>query len=351
MANFVSFNFKYYKHSNRNTLGHNGRIHTNIDNVRTELSPDNFGLSNTLGRYQKVYDKVVEMKGKNIQKNANTFIDGVLAFSRDQVRELHAQHGKEKTKELLDLKIRQYMAKLRDEFGFTPVSYDFHADEGHWKDGEWLENYHAHIIMFNYDMKTGTAPLRKMMGKNGKRQTSLMQDLAGEAFAPLGFVRGESVEATKRKHLEKDEYIAHKHNELISEINTVRSDLRSFVGTSNRLYAGILDELDEHRSNEIEFVKKMADAYGAGLSQDQEMHQIITEFFHEVSKNDKLKESIRSLIEDLPECISNRIDQYVGQLELRIDPKSSNGGAFKREMNKLNGVKELFEKKFDKPKF
>lgn len=248
MKRFVSFNYKFFKHSNRNTLGHNGRIHKNIENARADLKHHNISSGNVISKYQSIYDDICKKKGKRIQSNANTFIDGVLAFSNDRVNALIKEFGREKTFQVMDRNITKYMEMLRDEFGFEPVGYDFHCDEGHWEGDKWIENYHAHIIMFNYDMENGVAPLRKMMGKSGKRSLSKMQTLAGEAFKGMGFIRGISKEITKKKHLEKDEWIDKAQSERIEKLNTLKSDIDKYKGIvdgiDDRIYALIDDELD-----------------------------------------------------------------------------------------------------------
>lgn len=249
MSNYVSFNFKYYKHSNKNTLGHNGRTHKNTDNARAEYKHLNFSSGNVEGEYDRIYKSVCERKGKKIQKNSNTFIDGVLAFSPEQIDALKKKYGEVNFQKGMTKLINKYMDKLRDEFGFEPVGFDFHQDEGHIDNitGEFKHNYHAHVVLFNYDVKTGKAPLRNMMGKSGKACTSKMQDIAGSVFEPAGFTRGISKSITKKKHLEKDQYIAQKHKELISELKTLSKHLELVTQESNdiddRIYKGISCEI------------------------------------------------------------------------------------------------------------
>lgn len=222
MKKFVSINCKYYKHSNRNEIGHVTRMHNKVENSKPELVPNNFGSSNHEEIYNKIYNKVEKYKGKKIQKNANTFVDGVVAFNRERINELIELHGREKFQAIMSQKFDELLFEMKEVFGFEPIGYKFHADEGHYKGDEWLENYHAHITLFNFNFKDGTAPLRKMQ-KRSDGEFSLMQDLVYKVFRPLGFERGISKDLTKKEHLDKDDFIRNKQLERINllELNIV----------------------------------------------------------------------------------------------------------------------------------
>lgn len=240
---YISFNCKYYKDSNKNELGHVDRTHKKVESSNENYRHKNFGDNNLIYKYESVYKKVEEAKGKKIQKNSNTFIDGVLSFDRDQVNKLINHLGEEKFKKVMDQKIRNYMDILKEKFGLEPVGYHFHGDEGHTKDGVWLENYHAQIILFNYDFKTNTAPLRKMSARGSNSPFSLMQDLAGAVFEPLGFERGVSKEVTKKRHLEKDDFITKKHHDQELKIKTLNKDIKE--------YKDKLKEVESYIENEV----------------------------------------------------------------------------------------------------
>ena len=215
MNNFVSFNAKYYKHSQSSgEIGHVERQFAENKNQIKELEKNNFDCGySIIDKYNEIYAQVETDKGKKIQKNANTFIDGVLAFSREQFEEF-AQDPHYKA--IMKKYINDYMDQVQEQTGLTPVGWAFHADEGY-KDpetGEIAMNYHAQLIFFNHDFKTGKAPLRDMQKRGSESPWSKLQDLAGEVFSPLGFVRGKPKDDLHADHLEKDDYIARKHEEL-----------------------------------------------------------------------------------------------------------------------------------------
>ena len=213
--NFVSLNVEYYKNSNASgEIGHVQRVFAENTNLIKEFAKDNFGCGyNIYERYKEVYDQVESIKGKKIQKTANTFIDGVLAFSRDQMNEVMKDPD---WKTSFSAHIEQFMQDVKEKTGMEPLGWEMHMDEGH-KDpvtGKYKINYHAQLIFFNYDFKTNTAPLRKYMERKGESIWAKLQDVAGDRFANFGFVRGVSAEITKAKHQRKDDFIASKQAEI-----------------------------------------------------------------------------------------------------------------------------------------
>jgi hypothetical protein len=104
-----------------------------------------------------------------------------------------------------------FQNQIKERFGFTPVGFNFHMDEGHVDKENNLKsrNYHAHVVLFNFDFETKLQPLRTMKPQD----FSEMQDIAGKAFEKLGYQRGLSKEQTKAQHLEKEQHIERKLKE------------------------------------------------------------------------------------------------------------------------------------------
>ena len=229
--NFVSFNAKYYKNSNASgEIGHVQRVFAKNTNQIVEFAKDNFGCGyNIYDRYKDVFNQVEGIKGKKIQKTANTFMDGVLSFSRDQMLEIMKDPD---WKTSFSTHIEQFMQDVKEQTGMEPLGWEMHMDEGH-KDpvtGEYKMNYHAQCIFFNYDFKTNTAPLRKLMERKGESIWSKLQGTAGSRFEDLGFVRGVSADMTKAKHQEKDDFIAAKQ----AEIDRLQAELLDTQSTMSR---------------------------------------------------------------------------------------------------------------------
>jgi hypothetical protein len=215
MSNFVAINAKYYKNSNSSGgIGHVQRVFAENRNSIKEFQINNFGCGfDILDKYNETYKKVEEIKGKKIQKTANTYMDSVLIFSQNQVEELMK---KPNWKADFSQHINDLMQDMKNETGLEPMGWEMHMDEGHKdpKTGKYVMNYHAHLIFYNFDFKTNKAPLRELMGRKSDSIWSKLQDVAANRFADLGFIRGVSAEMSKVKHLEKDEHIAAKQAEI-----------------------------------------------------------------------------------------------------------------------------------------
>jgi len=283
--NFVSFNVEYYKNSNAaGEIGHVQRVFAENTNQIKEFAKDNFGCGyNIYDRYKDVYKQVEDIKKKKIQENANTFIDGVLSFSRDQMLEIMKDPD---WKTSFSEHIEQFMQDVKDKTGMEPLGWEMHMDEGH-KDpvtGKYKMNYHAQCIFFNYDFKTNTAPLRKLEGRKGESIWSKLQGTAGQRFEDLGFVRGVSADMTKAKHKKKDDFIASKQAEI------------------DRLQAELVD-LQAHHDQALQANQELLEA--AAVATDQ----ILAECNSAIDIVNKREEK-RIAEEDLRDRIKNNINQF-----------------------------------------
>lgn len=213
MKNYVSANAKYYKNSNASgAFGHILRTFLQNKNVYPEFTKNNFSSPDIVKKYEELYSNHQSNLKKKMTGKENTFLDVVVAFSLDTFEELEKNLSKEELEEKLKLCMNSFLNTLKMNYGFEPVGFAFHLDEGHIcpETGILKRNIHAHAIIYNYDFKNKVAPLRKMK----KEDFSDWQDLAGHSFAPLGFQRGISKDETLKNHLEKDDLIAEKHKEI-----------------------------------------------------------------------------------------------------------------------------------------
>ncbi len=225
--NFVAVRTQYYKSgAAQKVLAHGYRKHSNSPNVVEKYTPYNFGM-----RYQSLDDCMAQYKavsGRKPQDKMNVLFEHVVVLSEDQFKE--RKPGKKEFDECM----QRYIKAIHADFGFQPLGYELHLDEGHTdeKTGEFKRNIHAHVHFFNYDFKKKKAPLRDLMKKgkdeNGKtlplnHNFVRMQDLAAMAFKPLGFRRGISKGERNRKHLDKDTFVVSKKlSEIINRYDKVR---------------------------------------------------------------------------------------------------------------------------------
>ena len=225
--NFVAVRTQYYKSgAAQKVLAHGYRKHSNSPNVVEKHTPYNFGM-----RYKSLDDCMTQYKavsGRAPQKKMNVLFEHVVVFSEDQFKE------RKPSKKEFDACMQSYIKAIYDDFGFQPMGYELHLDEGHTdeKTGQFKRNIHAHVYFFNYDFKKKKAPLRELMVKgkdeNGKtlplnHNFVKMQDYAALAFKPLGFRRGISKGERNRKHLDKDTFVVSKKlSEIINRYDKVR---------------------------------------------------------------------------------------------------------------------------------
>lgn len=224
MSNFVSINFKYYENSNKSEIAHVNRKFKEDKNVLDKnLTKDNFGSKFDI---EERYEELLEFAKANTKEKTgrafqtkNTFLDGVLAFSQEQMLELKQDPD---WKEKMSALVEQYMLDVQAKTGFMPVGWAFHLDEGKYDENGQIElNHHAHLLFMNHDAKTGKAPLREFQKRKSDSIWSELQSLAGERFYELGFVRGISKELTKKRHKDKDEYV----NELLNHNEKLQAEL------------------------------------------------------------------------------------------------------------------------------
>ena len=241
MSNFVAVNFKYYKNSQAHgEIGHVMRVFEKNTNAIESLTHENFGSDfDLVAKYDELLafakQNTKEKTGRAYQdKKANTFLDGVLAFSNEQMLELKKDPN---WKAKMSQHIEQFMLEIEQKTGFMPVGWKFHLDEGTMEEnGNYRLNHHAQLIFMNHDKESGKAPLREFQKRKGDSIWSELQTLAGERFKDLGFVRGVSAEDTHKKHLEKDKYIDKKQESNLSAAEHVERGIAIVSEQAEKLY-------------------------------------------------------------------------------------------------------------------
>lgn len=274
MSNFVAVNFKYYKNSQAHgEIGHVMRVFEKNTNAIESLTHENFGSDfDLVAKYDELLafakQNTKEKTGRAYQdKKANTFLDGVLAFSNEQMLELKKDPNW-KTK--MSQHIEQFMLEIEQKTGFMPVGWKFHLDEGTMEEnGNYRLNHHAQLIFMNHDKESGKAPLREFQKRKGDSIWSELQTLAGERFKDFGFVRGVSAEDTHKKHLDKDKYIEEKQASNVSAAEHVERGIAIVSEQAEKLYwvnktnaarltavSKQLEDLESLHTNDEQFDKK-----------------------------------------------------------------------------------------------
>ncbi len=164
---------------------HNNRL-IEDKNVFSEYSAKNVSVSYMDG---KTY-RQIELEFEKLHKEKT----GRKAHSQSMpLREIILLTG-EHTK-IEDIKA--FSAEVEKKLGFKLLQINWHKDEGHIENGEFIENKHCHIMFEAFDRLTGKT-IRPPEGTG-----SILQDIASET---MRMERGTSKEQTQAVHLEPGQY-------------------------------------------------------------------------------------------------------------------------------------------------
>ena len=317
---YCAVNAKYYKNSNIEEIGHVLRQMAVNVNAIEGLTYQNFGQSfgdvNLKEHYKNRLDDAKLANKYALQENSNTFIDSVLIFNHKLFNKC-LEEGK---KEEIEQATKDFMFDFKDEFGFEPIGFEFHLDEGTEIDldvydklteeekAEYEEaepdnlgsnyvkkNIHAHAIFLNYDFDKNKSCLRNMTKKNW----SYSQDLLHKHFKKFGFERGEKKLTNKQDHMHKSDYIrelALKTNELIEEQTIALNDKNE-----------LLDEIIKHQEtlNKFDNLSDYAENIKNAVFTFKERN---TKVFVEILKLPFIEKIIQPVI-DIYEAITQKHDE------------------------------------------
>lgn len=228
-------------------MGHVDRIFDKNINAFSEYTKHNFGSHyNLYDRYIELHKSRIRLSGKNVRKDATTFIDSVMSFSLEQWEHLEDKYGHKKLKKAMRILMDDYMKQMKTAYGLEPVGYQFHLDEGYIKNS-LKRNIHAHVIFYNYDFEKGVSPWRSLK----KKDFSNFQDIAAKAFLKSGFKRGLRKKLTKKKHLEKDEFISVKQKQETQKINHLKKEI-----VKQKLNLALVQQQLEKEENRMRNLKR-----------------------------------------------------------------------------------------------
>lgn len=263
MSAYVSANTKYYSAGNASgEMGHVNRLFEKNSNVVPHPENIQWSEGNLCKKFLSLVAKAEGARGKKFQHNSNLFLDTVVALSRERVDELRGLKDFDFEGEM-NAAIQRFEQLFLERFGFTPIGSGFHGDEGHINPvtKEFLRNYHFHMLSLNFDFNTKKQPLRSMKNSDW----SIVQDLVGEAFAPLGFVRGESKEITKTTHLDKSDFVEVELAKKKAQLDEMQSKLDQLDVVLHEKHASI-EQLNQNILNK----ESLFDLYKSDFQKNEE---------------------------------------------------------------------------------
>jgi hypothetical protein len=244
MKNFVAVRTAYSKrakalaeldhaHAQRNGF-------TNSVNVIGALSYTNFGRyrygASSCTEAFLLVEKMHEARiKKRIRNDFNALFEHVLIFSEELYSELERRNGSERMRSALTILLERYADQIQAEYGFEPLGFDVHLDEGFFdaETGLVRRNVHGHVQFYAFDFMKHVAPLRHLMkkGLNEDGRTnqlnphfSRFQDIAADVFQKIGFRRGISKNVTGSQHLRKETFVMHKLQQNQLALKTVSEE-------------------------------------------------------------------------------------------------------------------------------
>lgn len=360
MKKFVSNNFKYFKNSKaKGAFGHIHRLFKENKNAFPEYTKNNFGTGDLLNKYNEVYERVnerkKELKTKRLNEKSNTFIDGAFVFSVEKWEELEKEFHQEELQKMITERMNKYMIGFKNKFGFEPLGFEMHLDEGHEKQIEAKKNnteiilkrnIHAHVSFFNYDFKNDTAPLRNMK----KKDWAKCQDLAYECFKDLGFDRGISKEITNNQHLEKDAFVEEKQKKLIEELKQKNEIIKQkneqikYLNENGRSKIISINELIDKKSNISALGKERQETSKKLKNQNQNLKNQNKKLLENIDFLEKKQETIFKKMDVIVDFLSELSNKFLTLINFKA--KQNLAGYFE-EIEKINNdFQEVNEKHF-----
>lgn len=288
---FVSVKTRYYKQKEAlYVLDHAASLRNGVTrsvNINPEYTSNNMGLylagcKSPRQAFMKMLDSYKDVTGKKPRVDFNALFEHVVIFSEEHVISLEKEFGFEEAKQLIMRALTKYAKSIKAKFGFEPFAIDLHYDEGRHeytdlnahnkRERTFIRNCHAHVQFLNYDFSKKISPLRHLMrkGKNEKGRTNqlnphfeVMQDLAANSFASLGFQRGRSKNITGAEHLKKEDFVKRKLERAKDghrKLNSENQRLQKALAQKSREVSTINKQLNialKERTTVLEHIEKL----------------------------------------------------------------------------------------------
>lgn len=297
--------------------------------VRPELSHLNEWY-NTLDVHLKAYDarlrKLIKAKtGRACQAKSHPLHEATVVIRADTTIE----------------DIKKLADAMHKRWGFHFVQLAVHKDEGHWTEGIWKPNLHAHMVFDKIDHQSG-----KTIKTTGK-DTSEMQDLCAQI---LGMERGKS---SNKKHLnaldfkiKAQEERAAAQNKAIAlqsvlgglAIHAAKAEQKRIEGITNTLM-----EAGEKRLNEIADLKQEKEKTAKEV---ENLRSKLSISQGAVEARAKRLDSLRSEISGLQgikDSLNDDIDEQITQLNERKSEAESLANVVEAARSDIHGLQDRKE--------
>ena len=255
MKNFVSVNLVTYNKSHLEIIYKHNIERKNFNSAIPYLLNETQQLDKNVNLSYSTFEEL-ENKRQNYLKSKNKndymqkhLVEFVVSLSFDKVKEYLKDNID------IDKGFIEYAKDLKIKYGLETLSVDIHKDEGFIENGEVKFNYHAHILVYNYQVNKNlvfASNLKKSDYRN-------LQTLAQDSFQKVGldFKRGVSKFATKKEHLSREDYIKQQKQKqlksLFVDIDTQKKELKNIYTEINKQKNEMKKQRDLYKKVDLEY--------------------------------------------------------------------------------------------------
>ena len=243
-------------------------------------------------QFNKYYEemKIINKKNKgHTKKEGNHLIEQVISLSNEEAEKLlKLPNGRE----LIIKRFNQLHEEMGQKLGIKPLNYTLHLDEGHINENnEFKLNVHAHLTYLNFNFEKEKALWCDLK----KSDFSESQDLAGNIFKDIGFIRGIKKDVSNSEHLQRDEFIKSKQNSTLLKIteneikiNELAEEIQLYKNEKLKITADInltsQEKKVEHKKLQEE-IKKLQGERKLLITSKKKLDKIIVKKVNDVFKN------------------------------------------------------------------
>ena len=255
MKNFVSVNLVTYNKSHLEIIYKHNIERKNFNSAIPYLLNETQQLDKNVNLSYSTFEEL-ENKRQNYLKSKNKndymqkhLVEFVVSLSFDKVKEYLKDNID------IDKGFIEYAKDLKANYGLETLNIDIHKDEGFIENGEVKFNYHAHILVYNYQVNKNlvfASNLKKSDYRN-------LQTLAQDSFqkVALDFKRGVSKFATKKEHLSREDYIKQQKQKqlksLFVDIDTQKKELKNIYTEINKQKNEMKKQRDLYKKVDLEY--------------------------------------------------------------------------------------------------
>lgn len=290
---------------------HNNRLIKDDKNVFSEFTKNNIKIDFVNG---KTY-RQIELEFEKLYKEKHKRKAHKQSMPLRELVLLTAEHS------TID-DIKKFCKEVEKLTGFKTIDINWHRDEGHYENGEFIENQHCHIMLEAFDRETGKT-IRPPKGTTEK-----LQDIASLV---MNMRRGTSKKLTKKVHLTPEQYKqvqVDKNRAIKNAVNENADILHKIIDKKDNLIRDLNETNKQNElanTNNIKNTQKLAKSYEVLKNMIETLEQ----------ENEALKTANNLLITQVCELENTSTQLKSEKLEF--------ANYFEKTINEISVLQELLD--------